>query len=77
MTVLLLGDIYSFAIIIQEFHTRGTPWCTTDLKPWDIIEKLKKVEIPPFRPQVSQLIDKAEPLRELMKRCWYENPDER
>ena len=35
------------------------------------------MEDPPFRPHVSEMIEKAESLRDLMKRCWRERPDER
>ena len=27
------GDVYSFAIIVQEFHTRDGPWSTSYLDP--------------------------------------------
>ena len=43
----------------------------------DIIERVRNRENPPFRPTVCELIDKAEGLRDLMKNCWMENPDER
>ncbi|XP_057310998.1 atrial natriuretic peptide receptor 1-like isoform X2 [Hydractinia symbiolongicarpus] len=71
------GDVYSFAIITQEFHTREGPWSTSYLEPTDIVQRVKKVENPPFRPHVPQLIENAEQLRDLMKRCWDENADER
>jgi len=32
---------------------------------------------PPFRPVVSEFISGAEGLREVMKKCWFENPEER
>ena len=35
------------------------------------------MEKPPFRPHVPQLIENAENLRELMKRCWDESADDR
>ena len=69
--------MYSFGIIIQEIHTREGPWSTSYLEPCNIIERLKKVECPPFRPHVPQLIEKAEPLRNVMKRCWDEDADTR
>ena len=43
----------------------------------DIIERLCCVENPPYRPHVPQLIENAESLRELMKRCWDEQPEDR
>ncbi|XP_066910616.1 atrial natriuretic peptide receptor 1-like [Clytia hemisphaerica] len=71
------GDVYSFAIIIQEFHTREGPWSTSYLEPKEIVTRVKRVERPPFRPHVPQLIENAETLRDLMKKCWDENADER
>ena len=43
----------------------------------DIINRVKNAEFPPFRPTVTQLITGVEEIRELMKQCWVENPDER
>ena len=39
--------------------------------------RVKNGEVPPFRPHVPQVLEKAESLRELMKRCWDENADDR
>lgn len=50
---------------------------TTIFPNLDIVQRVKKVENPPFRPHVPQLIENAEQLRDLMKRCWDENADER
>ena len=47
------------------------------LFPLEIVERVKASENPPFRPHVPQLIANAESLRELMKRCWDENADDR
>ena len=38
---------------------------------------MKNGENPPFRPHVPQLIENAEDLRDVMKRSWVENADER
>ncbi|XP_065065708.1 uncharacterized protein LOC135691687 [Rhopilema esculentum] len=70
-------DVYSFAIILQECHTREGAWSGTFLEPQDIIERVKFTECPPFRPPVPYLIEKVEGLRDLMKRCWCEEPDDR
>ena len=35
------------------------------------------MENPPFRPYVPMVIEKAEQLKTLMKRCWNENDDDR
>ncbi|XP_043928784.1 retinal guanylyl cyclase 2-like [Protopterus annectens] len=71
----LKGDVYSFAIILQEVVVRGPPYCMLGLSPTDIIKKVKKP--PPLcRPTVSA--DQA-PLEciQLMKQCWSEIPDRR
>ncbi|XP_029459004.1 retinal guanylyl cyclase 2-like [Rhinatrema bivittatum] len=69
------GDIYSFAIILQEVVVRGSPYCMSSLSPEEIIRKVKKP--PPLcRPNVAP--DQA-PLEciQLMKRCWSELADRR
>lgn len=43
----------------------------------EIVTRVKRVENPPFRPHVPQLIENAETLRDLMKRCWDESADDR
>lgn len=47
------------------------------MEPKDIVHRVKDAEFPPFRPTVTQLITGVEEIRELMKQCWVENPDER
>lgn len=38
---------------------------------------MKQGEFPHFRPTVTNLIGGVEELRELMKHCWEESPDDR
>ncbi|KAJ7418209.1 Retinal guanylyl cyclase 2 [Willisornis vidua] len=46
------GDIYSFAIILQEVVARGPPYCTSELSAEEIIKKVKKP--PPLcRPNIA------------------------
>uniref|UniRef100_A0A3Q1GTH5 Guanylate cyclase n=1 Tax=Acanthochromis polyacanthus TaxID=80966 RepID=A0A3Q1GTH5_9TELE len=71
----LPGDVYSFAIIMQEVVMRGPPFCMLDLSDAEIIEKLRKP--PPLcRPVVSPDYAPLECLQ-LMKQCWNEQPDKR
>ena len=42
-----------------------------------VIQKVKARSVPPFRPVVQDLLDGAEGLRDVMKKCWSENPEER
>ncbi|XP_051918339.1 retinal guanylyl cyclase 2 isoform X2 [Hippocampus zosterae] len=71
----LAGDVYSFAIIMQEVVIRGPPFCMLYLSAADVLEKLRKP--PPLcRPLVS--LDCA-PLEciQLMKQCWNEQAEKR
>ncbi|KAL4647235.1 retinal guanylyl cyclase 2-like [Arapaima gigas] len=69
------GDVYAFAIILQEVVVRGPPYCMLGLSPEEIIRKVKKPP-PMCRPTVAP--DQA-PLEciQLMKQCWSEQPDRR
>ena len=42
-----------------------------------LVEKVRGMEFPPFRPVVPNLISGAEELRDLMKQCWEEEPLDR
>uniref|UniRef100_A0A8C2XTJ2 Guanylate cyclase n=1 Tax=Cyclopterus lumpus TaxID=8103 RepID=A0A8C2XTJ2_CYCLU len=69
------GDVYSFAIIMQEVVVRGPPYCMMDMSAAEIVEKLRKPP-PLLRPVVSS--DYAPPeCIQLMKRCWNEQQDKR
>ncbi|XP_068164325.1 retinal guanylyl cyclase 2 isoform X1 [Antennarius striatus] len=69
------GDVYSFAIVMQEVVIRGPPFCMVDLCTADIIEKIRK---PPLlcRPVVSPDYAPLECIQ-LMKQCWNEQPEKR
>ncbi|KAG8547652.1 hypothetical protein GDO81_027857, partial [Engystomops pustulosus] len=69
------GDVFSFAIILQEVVVRGPPYCMSGLSAEEIIRKVKKP--PPLcRPTVAP--DQA-PLEciQLMKQCWSELAERR
>ncbi|XP_010903276.1 retinal guanylyl cyclase 2 isoform X3 [Esox lucius] len=71
----LHGDVYSFAIVVQEVLVRGPPFCMLELSAEDLIQKICKP--PPLcRPVVSP---EAAPMEciQLMKQCWNEQPDKR
>ncbi|XP_048192187.1 retinal guanylyl cyclase 2 [Perognathus longimembris pacificus] len=69
------GDVYSFAIIMQEVMVRGTPFCMMDLPAHEIIDRLKKPP-PVYRPVVSPEYAPPECLQ-LMKQCWAEAAEQR
>lgn len=69
------GDVYSFAVIMQEVISRSAPFCMLDMPPQEIVDKVRSP--PPLcRPTVS--VDEA-PLEviQLMKQSWSEEPDVR
>ena len=43
----------------------------------DIIKRVVYVEVPVFRPHVPNFIPDLVELKDLMKICWDENPDDR
>ncbi|XP_074659965.1 atrial natriuretic peptide receptor 1-like [Tubulanus polymorphus] len=66
------GDVYSFAIILEEIAHNGGPFEeeSTTLSDREIVEKVEKGH---FRPSVAEGLCSAEML-ELMKQCWAEDP---
>ncbi|KAL9957058.1 hypothetical protein ACROYT_G038645 [Oculina patagonica] len=71
-------DVYSFAIILQEFHTRKGPYSNnSNIATNEIIKRVKEAQVPIFRPTVLNIIEELEELRDLMKHCWEEDPDSR
>ncbi|PFX31873.1 atrial natriuretic peptide receptor 1-like [Stylophora pistillata] len=72
------ADVYSFAIILQEFHTRKGPFSNNrNLCVKEILGRITEPEVPIFRPTVHNFIEEMEELRDLMKNCWEEDPDSR
>uniref|UniRef100_A0A4W5JX84 Guanylate cyclase n=1 Tax=Hucho hucho TaxID=62062 RepID=A0A4W5JX84_9TELE len=68
----LHGDVYSFAIIMQEVVMRGPPFYMLEQS---LIQKIRKP--PPLcRPVVSPDYAPMECIQ-LMKQCWNEEPDRR
>lgn len=76
------GDVYSFAIMLQEIITRCGPFESIEragrkkgqLNPEEILDRLKMGTIPPFRPEVAPDEAPAE-LIDLMHACWSEDPN--
>ncbi|KFQ28183.1 Retinal guanylyl cyclase 2, partial [Mesitornis unicolor] len=69
------GDIYSFAIILQEVIVRGPPYSMSELSAEEIIKKVKKP--PPLcRPNIAPEFAPLECIQ-VMKQCWGEAPERR
>ncbi|XP_070536703.1 atrial natriuretic peptide receptor 1-like isoform X5 [Ptychodera flava] len=72
------GDVYGFGIILQEIVQRSGPYesSSSSMSPQEIVERVKNVETPPFRPVVNK--DTCPPeIFQLMERCWAELPTNR
>ncbi|XP_028395101.1 receptor-type guanylate cyclase Gyc76C-like [Dendronephthya gigantea] len=71
------GDVYSFSIILEEFHTMKSPYSNSEIPARDIVDRVVDGEYPPYRPVVIHSIENAERLLALMKECWREVPEKR
>ncbi|ELU18794.1 hypothetical protein CAPTEDRAFT_180115 [Capitella teleta] len=76
------GDVYSFAIILQEIIYRYPPYGTPDslqMVPKDLIGRVRNGETPPFRPVLSGVpgVEVHTPLIQMMKECWAEDANAR
>ncbi|CAG9782639.1 unnamed protein product [Diatraea saccharalis] len=67
------GDVFSFAIIMQEVIVRGEPYCMLALTPDEILEKVSHPP-PLIRPSVSMGAAPPEAVS-VMRQCWSEAPD--
>ncbi|XP_063373829.1 uncharacterized protein LOC134661618 [Cydia amplana] len=67
------GDVFSFAIIMQEVIVRGEPYCMLALTPGEIVEKIMRPP-PLIRPSVSMGAAPPEAVS-VMRQCWSEAPD--
>ncbi|CAK8676717.1 unnamed protein product [Clavelina lepadiformis] len=76
------GDVYSFAIIVQEIiFKKGVFFTLQELIPQEILQNIITPQEKDhyFRPTLQDNGDVvvAEPLRKLISQCWAENPNER
>ncbi|KAJ8947977.1 hypothetical protein NQ318_021078 [Aromia moschata] len=73
------GDVYSFGIILYELHSRHGPFGDIELSAAEILNKI--IYCPnaasAFRPPLESLENSFDFVRECLKECWAENPEER
>ncbi|OQV12254.1 Atrial natriuretic peptide receptor 1 [Hypsibius exemplaris] len=74
------GDVYSFAIILQQIILRSSPFelpsDPLEMTDTEILSEVAAANIPPVRPRVPRSACSNE-LYDLMERCWEEVPIER
>ncbi|KPM04974.1 atrial natriuretic peptide receptor 1-like protein [Sarcoptes scabiei] len=78
------GDVYSFAIILQEIITRSPPFESLErlgrkkivYEPNEILDRIRMGTVPPFRPEVAP-DECSKELLTLMSECWAEQPIDR
>lgn len=69
------GDVYSYGIILSEIVTRGLPFSMYgDLSAQAVVERVKKGEIPSFRPRITKDTVGHTLYVDMMKLCWDQDP---
>ncbi|KAM7354791.1 guanylate cyclase 32E isoform 5-T7 [Cochliomyia hominivorax] len=73
------GDAYSFGIILYEIHTRHGPFGETGLSAMQCLQKVLQVQdnLYPYRPSLQPLETSFDCVREILKECWSEKPEDR
>ncbi|XP_059146361.1 atrial natriuretic peptide receptor 2-like [Physella acuta] len=71
------GDVYSFAIILNELYGRAGPWGLNKMTAREIVERLMVSTVPEFRPDTSNLTTKNQIIVSLIHECWHQNPEVR
>ncbi|XP_022917688.1 guanylate cyclase 32E [Onthophagus taurus] len=71
------GDVYSFGIILYELYGRQGPFGNSSLSSAEILNRIIHCVSVPFRPPLEALENSFDFVRECLKECWKEDPEER
>nr|ACQ90240.1 guanylyl cyclase receptor beta [Bactrocera dorsalis] len=73
------GDSYSFGIVLYEIHVRHGPFGETGLTPMQCLQKVLQPQdhLYPYRPSLQPLETSFDCVREILRECWSERPEER
>jgi atrial natriuretic peptide receptor A len=75
------GDVYAFAVMLQEIITRCGPFESLErlgrkrivYEPNEVLDRIRMGTVPPFRPEVAP-DECSKELLNLMHECWSEQP---
>ncbi|XP_070555138.1 speract receptor-like [Ptychodera flava] len=69
------GDVYSFAIILQEIYSRAGPYHLNPESPKEIVDKVIECTDPPFRPFINDVNEVApQCVLTAIRMSWDEDP---
>ncbi|KAK2714835.1 hypothetical protein QYM36_009141 [Artemia franciscana] len=70
------GDVYSFAMILYEIHSRGKLYDDYGLSITDILERIKVAgkHGQPLRPRLERIMNAPNFVLQTIRECWNEDP---
>ncbi|XP_043213098.1 atrial natriuretic peptide receptor 1-like [Amphibalanus amphitrite] len=74
------ADVYSFAMVLYEIHSRSPPFSGMGLGPLELLQSVIKRSSnnnPVFRPPIHMLDTCFDCVRVVLAECWAEDPDSR
>ncbi|XP_045785258.1 guanylate cyclase 32E isoform X2 [Maniola jurtina] len=71
------ADVYAFALLLYELHTRRGPFGAEALPPPALMRRLAHPHPAPYRPPLDELAGRFDCVRECCAECWAEEPAQR
>ncbi|CAH2232762.1 jg15507 [Pararge aegeria aegeria] len=71
------ADVYAFALLLYELHTRRGPFGAEALPPPALMRRLAHPHPAPYRPPLEDLVGRFDCVRECCAECWTEEPAQR
>ena len=72
-------DVYSFAIILYEMHSRNGPFGDNEMRPTEMLRQIinPRAHGSYLRPQLDKLENCMDFVKETIRHCWSECPEQR